>query len=74
LALSAGQPARISDVVFSLTSSKAPQRVEAGSIPAWQKTGRSGKRRRAEDSRCELADALKDYANLRTEYNDLVRL
>ena len=30
-------------------------------------------RRRAEDGRRELDDALKDYENLRTEYNDLVR-
>jgi len=29
LALSAGRPVRINDVVFSLTSSKAPPRVEA---------------------------------------------
>jgi hypothetical protein len=29
---------------------------------------------RSEDSRCELDDALKDYENLRTEFNELVRL
>jgi len=74
LALSAGRPIRISDVVFSLTSSKAPPHVEADQSRRGRKLVDSVRRRRAEDSRRELDDALKDYENLRTEYNDLVRL